>query len=87
MSLHTRFARHLAESDHRLRNMSRMMEAVGVDVREFSLRRDGYDLIDAIRSCRSCRAADTCSDWLRREPGSAEGASFCPNEDRFLRAR
>jgi len=86
MSLCERYSRYMAERDRRIQNMSRVMAAAGTHVEEFALRRDGRDLIEAIRVCRTCRAADECSDWLRSASGSADGISFCPNIARFRSA-
>jgi hypothetical protein len=75
-------------ADRRARNMSEMMDRLGLDTDAFAHRRFGLDLCCAIRTCQFCRADEVCRDWLARSAkSSAEAPAFCPNATLFARAR
>ena len=78
----------LDKADRRARNMSEMMDRLGLDMEAFAQRRLGLDLISAIRTCQLCNAERACHDWLSRPRKTADTApAFCPNANLFARAR
>ena len=52
------------KADRRARNMSAMMDRLGLDTDAFAHRRFGLDLNSAIRTCQFCDADEVCRDWL-----------------------
>ena len=54
------------KADRRARNMSEMMDRLGLDPDAFAHRRFGLDLSAAIRTCPFCHADEVCRDWLAR---------------------
>ena len=75
-------------ADRRARNMSDMMDRLGLDADAFVHRRFGLDLSSAIRTCQFCHADEVCHDWLARAAkSSAEAPAFCPNATFFAQAR
>jgi hypothetical protein len=75
-------------ADRRARNMSEMMDRLGLDTDAFARRRFGLDLSCAIRTCQFRRADEVCHDWLARSAKSlAEAPAFCPNATLFAQAR
>jgi hypothetical protein len=75
-------------ADRRARNMSEMMDRLGLDTEAFAHRRCGFDLSSAIRTCQFCHADEVCRDWLARvAKSSAEAPAFCPNATLFAQAR
>jgi hypothetical protein len=71
------------KADRRARNMSEMMDRLGLDTDAFARRRFGLDLSSAIRTCQFCNADEVCRDWLAR----AKAPAFCPNATLFAQAR
>src|SRR5262249_28111104 len=68
------------KTDRRARNMSEMMDRLGLDTDALACRRLGLDLSSAIRTCQFCNADEVCRDWLARAPKSlAKAPAFCPN--------
>jgi uncharacterized protein DUF6455 len=60
-------------------NMDRMMEILGIDVGYSAAPRFGLASC-ALRTCRSCNAQETCTDWLANAPDALIGPpEFCPN--------
>jgi hypothetical protein len=75
-------------ADRRARNMSEMMDRLGLDIDAFAHRRFGLDLSYAIRTCQFCHADEVCRDWLARSAkSSTEAPAFCPNATLFAQAR
>jgi len=75
-------------ADRRARNMSEMMDRLGLDTDTFAHRRLGLDLSSAIRTCQFCNTDEVCRDWLARSRKSlAKAPSFCPNATLFAQAR
>jgi Family of unknown function (DUF6455) len=75
-------------ADRRARNMSEMMDRLGLDTDAFARRRLGLDLSSAIRTCQFCYADEVCRDWLARSAkSSAKAPAFCPNATLFAQAR
>jgi len=78
----------LDKADRRARNMSEMMDRLGLDTDAFARRRFGLDLSSAIRTCQFCNADEVCRDWLARAAkSSAKAPAFCPNATLFAQAR
>jgi Family of unknown function (DUF6455) len=76
------------KADRRARNMSEMMNTLGLDTEAFAYRRLGLDLSSAIRTCQFCIADKVCRDWLARAAKSSDKApAFCPNAALFTQAR
>jgi len=76
------------KADRRARDMSEMMDRLGLDTDAFAHRRFGLDLSSAIRTCQFCDADEVCRDWLgRAAKASAEAPAFCPNATLFAQAR
>jgi uncharacterized protein DUF6455 len=76
------------KANGRMRNMSKMMDQLGLDVETFACQRLGLDLRSAIRTCQLCNAEEVCRDWLEHTPkSSAQAPSFCPNAGLFARTR
>ncbi len=70
----------------RLRNMSEMMDRVGFDAE--ALARADLDVRSVFRACQNCPADEVCHDWLVRASKSLKRApAFCPNVERFARAK
>lgn len=70
----------------RLRNMSEMMDRLGFDAE--ALARTDLNISSVFRACQSCPADEVCHDWLVRASKSFKRApNFCPNAERFDRAR
>jgi len=70
----------------RLRNMSEMMDRLGFDSE--ALARTDLNVRSVFRACQSCPADEVCHDWLVRASKSFKRApTFCPNAERFGRAR
>ena len=68
------------KADRRARNMSEMMDRLGLDTGAFAHRRFGLDLSSTIRTCQFCDADEVCRDWLARAAKAlAETSAFCPN--------
>jgi hypothetical protein len=75
-------------AEKRLRNMSAMIDRLGLDPVMLARGRLGHNLRSALRTCQSCSAEDVCRDWLVRAPHTLERAPrFCPNAERFARVR
>src|SRR5215470_2315595 len=75
-------------ADRRARNMSEMMDRLGLDTDAFAQRRLGLDLSSAIRTCQFCNADEVCRDWLARSAKSlAKAPAFCPNATLFAQTR
>ena len=71
---------------NRLRNMSDMMDRLGFDAE--TLARTGLDVSFVFRACQICPADEVCHHWLARAPKSFKRApAFCPNAERYSRAR
>ncbi len=71
---------------HRLRNVSEMMDRLGFDAE--TLARTDLNVGSVFRACEMCPADEVCHDWLVRAPKSYQRApAFCPNAERFARAR
>lgn len=88
MHLLSRFKRHAAVADQRVRNMGQLMRRIGLDFETFSWRREGRDMSEAVRICRVCPSVEPCNQWLRGTAGGADGIpQFCPNATRFARAK
>lgn len=84
MKLVTTLIARLGRIEGRTDNMSAMMDRLGIDVERYSWLRQGHELHDAIRTCRSCPAYDACGRWLMSAPERVEKAPvFCPNARRF----
>ena len=78
----------LDKADRRARNMSEMMDRLGLDTGAFAHRRFGLDLSFTIRTCQFCDADEVCRDWLARAAKAlAEAPAFCPNATLFAQAR
>lgn len=78
----------LDRCDRRARNMSEMMDRLGLDTDAFARRRFGLDLSSAIRTCQFCNADEVWRDWLARAAKpSAKAPAFCPNASLFAQAR
>jgi len=76
------------KADRRARNMSEMMDRLGLDTDAFARRRFGLDLSPAFRTCQFCNADEVCCDWLARAAkSSAKAPAFCPNATLFTQAR
>jgi Family of unknown function (DUF6455) len=76
------------KANRRAKNMSEMMDLLGLDTDAFAQRRLGLDLSSAIRTCQFCNADEVCYDWLARAAKSAARApAFCPNAGLFAQAR
>ena len=76
------------KADRRARNMSEMMDRLGLDTDAFAHRRFGLDLSSTIRTCQFCDADEVCRDWLARAAkSSAKAPAFCPNATLFAQAR
>jgi len=56
----------LDKADRRARNMSEMMDRLGLDTDAFAHRRFDLDLSSSIRTCQFCDADEVCRDWLAR---------------------
>jgi hypothetical protein len=70
----------------RLRNMSEMMDRLGLDAE--TLARTNLNARSVFRVCQTCPADEVCHDWLVRAPKSFRRApAFCPNAKRIARAR
>ena len=70
----------------RLRNMSEMMDRLGLDAE--TLARTNLNVRSVFRACQTCPADEVCHDWLVRAPKSFRRApAFCPNAKRIARAR
>jgi hypothetical protein len=75
-------------ADLRARNMSEMMDRLGLDADAFAHRRSGLDLSSAIRMCQFCNADEVCHDWLARAAkSSVKAPAFCPNAKLFAQER
>ena len=76
------------KADRRARNMSEMMDRLGLDLETFAYRRSGLDLSSAVRMCQFCIADKVCHDWLARATKpEAKAPAFCPNAMLFEQAR
>jgi hypothetical protein len=70
----------------RLRNMSEMIDRQGFDAE--ALARSDLNVGSVFRACQICPADEVCHDWLVRASTSFKRApAFCPNAERFSRAR
>lgn len=75
-------------ADRHVRNMSDMMQRIGLDQAAVAQQRLGLTLAHAIRTCRNCSAGETCTDWLARAPATLPQApAFCPNRELFAQLR
>jgi hypothetical protein len=78
----------LDKANRRIRNMSQMMDRLGLDVGAFACRRLGFDLRSAIRTCQLCNEEEACRNWLvGAGKSSAHAPPFCPNARLFAQAR
>jgi hypothetical protein len=78
----------LDDIDRRLGNMSVMMERLGVESIDLCWQDKGLVLGSAIRACQTCPNGEMCRDWLERASSSLQTApAFCPNAQRFTRAK
>jgi uncharacterized protein DUF6455 len=76
------------KANRRARNMSEMMDRLGLDPQTFAHRRLGLDLTSAVRICQFCIADKVCHDWLARAAKPvAKAPAFCPNAMLFEQAR
>ncbi len=76
------------KASRRARNMSEMMDRLGLDTKTLAHRRLGLDLSCAIRTCQFCDADEVCHDWLARAAkSSAKAPAFCPNARLFAQTR
>ncbi len=74
--------------ERKMASMRAMMDKAGVDMDRFAISHRGQDLVAAIRTCQFCGAGDVCRDWLQRAPEHvAHVPAFCPNAERFERAK
>ena len=72
-----------------IRNLVEMMERCGVSMARFAQRRFGTTMVAAAEACMDCPNPETCREWLdsRADGVVPEPPSFCPNAERFRRAR
>jgi hypothetical protein len=75
-------------AEKRLRNMSAMLDRLGLDHMMLARGQLGRNLASALRTCQACSAEEMCRDWLARAPNTLERAPrFCPNAERFAVVR
>lgn len=76
------------DADHRWQNMCAMLDRLGLDASTLAHGRLASDLRSAVSSCQSCRADQTCQEWLVRAPENIDRApAFCPNAELFASVR
>lgn len=76
------------DADHRWQNMCEMLGRLGLDVEMLTHGRLASDLRAAVTACQSCKADETCLDWLTRAPEAIDHApNFCPNAELFACVR
>ena len=64
--------------------MCEMLRRLGLDADALAHGRLASDLRAAVNTCQSCKADQTCLDWLTRAPESVDKApNFCPNAELF----
>ena len=70
----------------RLRNMSEMMDRLGIDTDALAQAEISFTSVH--RACQFCSADEVCHDWLMRTSRSLKRApAFCPNAKRFAHAK
>ena len=70
----------------RSRNMSEMMDRLGIDAE--ALARVDVNLNSVYRACQLCPADEACREWLTRESKALKRApAFCANAERFAHAK
>jgi hypothetical protein len=66
-------------SDRFSANIGEMMERLGIEYGEDVESCFGRTFGSIVRSCRVCRSAELCSNWLARAPVAVSRApAFCP---------
>jgi hypothetical protein len=76
------------DADHRWQNMCAMLDRLGLDTSALAHGRLASDLRLAVTNCLSCRADQTCQEWLVRAPENIDRApAFCPNAELFASVR
>src|SRR6516225_3117763 len=71
----------LDKADRRARNMSEMMDRLGLDTDAFAHRRFGLDLSSSIRTCQFCDADEVCRDWLASRESVGRDIRLLPQCD------
>lgn len=75
-------------ADRRWRNMSEMLERLGLDAEMLARGRLASDLRFAVCTCQSCDADQVCQDWLMHAPEWLDKApAFCRNAELFACTR
>lgn len=80
----------LSRFEVRSRLMGRMMRRCGIDPITFAQDRIGLTFASAARSCMACGRTESCRRWadaVEADGRICEPPSFCPNAERFRRAR
>ncbi len=69
--------------------LGQMMQACGVDPEHLAHDRLGLTFATVARACMVCPSTEACQHWLSAagDAGDSEPPSFCPNAERFRRAR
>ncbi len=76
--------------DKHARLVSRMAEALGIDLDEAAMRGvlPRSELTDAVLRCTGCTNPDQCARWLDESAGDAgDSPAFCRNSDLFKTLR
>jgi Family of unknown function (DUF6455) len=71
-------------SDFQELQVYKMMERLGIELGAGVIPRYGLMYVSAVRNCRSCGAAATCTEWLGAASSIHVTPGFCPNRDIFL---
>jgi hypothetical protein len=70
--------------DRRGRNLSQMLERLGLDTAALAHGRLATGLRSAVVTCQSCDVDQLCEAWLLRAPEWLDAApAFCPNAELF----
>jgi hypothetical protein len=66
--------------DRRWRNLSEMLNRLGLDAEMLAHGRLAIGLRSAVSTCQSCDTDQLCQAWLMRAPERLDAApAFCPN--------
>lgn len=67
--------------------VDQMLSRLQIDRETLARLGDECEEVLARQACENCEHTQACKRWLRDTVMSTQAPSFCPNEDRFRRAR